>query len=150
MARLPFIDPNDVPGALGDLLRSRPPLDLYRVLPHAPEVAEGFLALGGAILRRASLPPDLRELVILRVGALSKAHYEIHQHRRIGGRLRVRSRPQDGVAKAGRCPGRAHTLCGRHDGRQGQRDDRIVRLSRLWGRSRGTARFGPGGRQRRR
>ncbi|RZL94080.1 MAG: carboxymuconolactone decarboxylase family protein, partial [Variovorax sp.] len=55
MARLPFIDPNDVPGALGDLLRSRPPLDLYRVLPHAPEVAEGFLALGGAILRRASL-----------------------------------------------------------------------------------------------
>lgn len=83
MARLPFIDPNDVPGALGDLLRSRPPLDLYRVLPHAPEVAEGFLALGGAILRRASLLPELRELVILRVGALSGAHYEIHQHRRI-------------------------------------------------------------------
>lgn len=83
MARLPFLDLTDVPGPLGDLLRSRPPLDLYRVLPHAPEVAEGFLALGGAILRRASLPPELRELVILRVGSLSNAHYEIHQHRRV-------------------------------------------------------------------
>lgn len=97
MARLPFIDPNDVPGALGDLLRSRPPLDLYRVLPHAPEVAEGFLALGGAILRRASLLPELRELVILRVGALSDAPYEIHQHRRVARGLGM---PQEKIEAA--------------------------------------------------
>lgn len=83
MARLPYLDPAQVPGPLGDTLRARPPLNLYRILPHAPAVAEGFLALGGAILRRSSLPPELRELVILRVGALSDAHYEIHQHRRV-------------------------------------------------------------------
>lgn len=83
MARLPLFDLTQVPGPLGELLRSRPPLDLYRVLPHAPAVAEGFLGLGGAILRRSSLAPELRELVILRVGALSDAHYEVHQHRRV-------------------------------------------------------------------
>lgn len=83
MARLPFIDPATVEGALGEALRSRPPLNLYKLLPHAPAVAEGFLALGGAILRRASLDPRLRELVILRVGGLTHATYEVHQHRRI-------------------------------------------------------------------
>lgn len=83
MARVAFIDPAEVAGPLGETLRARPPLNLYRVLPHAPEVAEGFLGLGGAILRRSSLDPQLRELVILRVGALSDAAYEIHQHRRV-------------------------------------------------------------------
>ena len=83
MARLPFFDLDAVTGTLGDTLRARPPLNLYKVLPHAPEVAEGFLALGGAILRKSSLPPALRELVILRVGALCDASYEIHQHRRV-------------------------------------------------------------------
>ena len=89
MARVSFIDPADVAGPLGETLRARPPLNLYRVLPHAPAVAEGFLALGSAILRRASLDPQLRELVILRVGALSQAHYEIHQHRRVARGLGV-------------------------------------------------------------
>ncbi|MBB3182037.1 SDR family oxidoreductase [Variovorax sp. Sphag1AA] len=83
MARLPFFDLNNIPGSLGETLRARPPLNLYRMLPNAPEVAEGFLALGGAILRQSSLTPALRELVILRVGALCEAHYEIHQHRRV-------------------------------------------------------------------
>lgn len=89
MARLPFIDPATVSGPLGEAIRSRPALNLYKVLPNAPEVAEGFLALGGAILRRASLEPRLRELVILRVGGITKAHYEVHQHRRIARGLEV-------------------------------------------------------------
>lgn len=83
MSRLPLIDPATVPGSLGETIRARPPLNLYRLLPNAPAVAEGFLALGGAILKRSSLEPGLRELVILRVGALSEATYEIHQHRRV-------------------------------------------------------------------
>jgi len=83
MARIPYIDPHAVPGALGAALRDRPPLNIFRVLPHAPQTALGFLALGQAVLRDSSLPPRLRELVILRVGALSGAHYEVHQHRKL-------------------------------------------------------------------
>jgi alkylhydroperoxidase family enzyme len=83
MARVPYIDPADVGGALGEQLRARPPLNIFRVLPHAPQAASGFLAMGQAVLRGASLSARLRELVILRVGALSGAHYEVHQHRKV-------------------------------------------------------------------
>ena len=83
MARVPYIDPADVDGPLGEQLRARPPLNIFRVLPHAPGTALGFLALGQSVLRGSSLPARLRELVILRVGALSGAHYEVHQHRKL-------------------------------------------------------------------
>lgn len=84
MARLPYVDVGQVPGPLGDLLRSRPSLNLYRILPHAPEAALGFLALGRALLTQTSIAPALREVAILRVGALCRASYEIHQHRQVG------------------------------------------------------------------
>jgi AhpD family alkylhydroperoxidase len=83
MARIPYFDLATVPGALGERLRARPPLNIFRVLPHAPVAAQCFLALGQAVLRESSLPPRLRELVILRVGALSGAGYEVHQHRKL-------------------------------------------------------------------
>ncbi|AKJ29369.1 carboxymuconolactone decarboxylase family protein [Caldimonas brevitalea] len=83
MARIPYLDLDTVPGVLGERLRQRPPLNLFRLLPHAPGVATGFLALGQAVLRDSSLPPPLRELLILRVGALSGAGYEVHQHRKL-------------------------------------------------------------------
>jgi alkylhydroperoxidase family enzyme len=38
------------------------------------------MKLGNALLFKAELDPILRELVILRVGYLSDATYEIHQH----------------------------------------------------------------------
>ena len=83
MARVPLIDLSTVPGALGETLRSRPPLNIYRVLANAPQVGAGFLALGRAILGQSSIDPGLRELVILRVGVLSDAPYEVHQHRKV-------------------------------------------------------------------
>ena len=45
-----------------------------------PEVAEGYLALGGALSRSTTLPPQLREMAILRVGALCESAYERMQH----------------------------------------------------------------------
>jgi 4-carboxymuconolactone decarboxylase len=83
MARLPYFDLANVPGPLGELLRSRPSLNLYRVLPHAPEAALGFLALGRALLTQSQLDARLREVAILRVGALCRASYEVHQHRQV-------------------------------------------------------------------
>ncbi|MEO7010571.1 MAG: carboxymuconolactone decarboxylase family protein, partial [Caldimonas sp.] len=70
-----------------DLLGARPPLNLYRMLPHAGKAAEGFLKLGGALLRDNELDSRLREIAILRVGLLSGASYEVHQHRKIARRV---------------------------------------------------------------
>jgi alkylhydroperoxidase family enzyme len=83
MARLPFFEPDALPEDFASLVKSRPPLNLYRVLPYSMPTARGFLALGRAILDECSLDARLRELAILRVGALSRAGYEIHQHRRV-------------------------------------------------------------------
>ncbi len=47
----------------------------------------GFLGLGGAILRGSDLDPKLREIAILRVGLLSKASYEVHQHQRVARKV---------------------------------------------------------------
>lgn len=87
MARIPYFDMSQAPESYLRLIGSRPPLNLYRMLPHAGKAAEGFLALGGAILRENRLDSKLREIAILRVGILSGAGYEVHQHKRVARRV---------------------------------------------------------------
>ena len=86
MARIPYFDMSQAPVAYTGLLAGRPPLNLYRMLPHAGPAAVGFLKLGGAILRDSQLESTLREVAILRVGILSKASYEVHQHKHLARR----------------------------------------------------------------
>jgi alkylhydroperoxidase family enzyme len=83
MARVPYFDMSQAPQAYTDMLGGRPPLNLYRMLPYAGKAAQGFLRLGGALLRENLLDSQLREIAILRVGILSKAGYEVHQHKRV-------------------------------------------------------------------
>ena len=83
MARVPYFDMTTAPASYTELLGKRPPLNLYRMLPHAGPAAEGFLKLGGALLRENKLDAQLREIAILRVGMLSRAGYEVHQHKRV-------------------------------------------------------------------
>jgi 4-carboxymuconolactone decarboxylase len=83
MARVPYFDMTAAPAAYTELLGNRPPLNLYKMLPHAGPAAVGFLKLGGALLRENELDSQLREVAILRVGILSKASYEVHQHKRV-------------------------------------------------------------------
>ena len=87
MARIPYFDLAQAPASYSEMLGSRPPLNLYRMLPHAGKAAEGFLRLGGALLRDNELDSRLREIAILRVGLLSNASYEVHQHRRVARKV---------------------------------------------------------------
>ncbi|KAH7344390.1 AhpD-like protein [Pyrenochaeta sp. MPI-SDFR-AT-0127] len=50
------------------------PVDL--TLLHAPQIAEGWHALFGAIRHRSSLPDDIREIAICRTGLINRAWYE--------------------------------------------------------------------------
>jgi alkylhydroperoxidase family enzyme len=54
------------------------------MLGHCGEMIDGFNRLGTQILHFSSLDPVLREIAIIRVGVLSGATYEVHQHVRIG------------------------------------------------------------------
>ena len=87
MARIPYFDLAQAPASYTEMLNPRQPLNLYRMLPHAGKAAEGFLRLGAALLRDNELDSRLREIAILRVGLLSGASYEVHQHRKIARKV---------------------------------------------------------------
>jgi len=59
---------------------------LYRVLLNSAPLAAGWEKLLTAIRNRSSLPPALRELVILRVAVLNRAPYEFAQHEPVARR----------------------------------------------------------------
>ncbi len=71
--------------------------NLYRVLAHSPELAPPFLNLGNAIRFKQALAPHLRELAILRVGQLNRAHYEWGKHVDIGLEAGVRQEQIDAL-----------------------------------------------------
>jgi 4-carboxymuconolactone decarboxylase len=53
---------------------------LYSVLLNSPELASGWEQLFTAIRQKSSVPPALRELVILRIAVLNGAGYEFEAH----------------------------------------------------------------------
>src|SRR5450432_378995 len=53
---------------------------LYQALLNSAPLAEGWEKLLTAIRNRSSLPPDLREIVILRVAVLNRAPFEFEAH----------------------------------------------------------------------
>lgn len=55
-------------------------LDLYRLLMHSPPIASGWLEFLTAVRYHLTLPPDLRELIIIRIALLNDAPYEARQH----------------------------------------------------------------------
>lgn len=54
--------------------------DLYQVLLNSPAVAHGWEQMLSAVRNKNSLPPALRELVIVRVAVLNKADFEYQAH----------------------------------------------------------------------
>jgi alkylhydroperoxidase family enzyme len=84
MARIPYFDPALAQGRAKKQFDKLPGLNIFRMLGHAGELLDGFSKLGGQILNFTELDPVLREIAIIRVGVLSGATYEAHQHRRIG------------------------------------------------------------------
>jgi len=84
MPRIPYPDLTQAPEDVRALAAGLPPLNIFRMLPHAPTFLRGFGQLGTAILSHAALDARLRELVILRVGRRSPAPYEWQQHVPIG------------------------------------------------------------------
>jgi 4-carboxymuconolactone decarboxylase len=53
---------------------------LYTILLNSPEVCSGWEQLMTAIRQKTSVPPALRELIILRVAVLNNASYEFEAH----------------------------------------------------------------------
>lgn len=84
MARVPYPDPKTLAPEIQEALGKMAPLNIFRMLAGGEGLMPAFLKLGNYILFKSKLDPVLREIAIIRVGVLSKATYEVHQHERIG------------------------------------------------------------------
>jgi alkylhydroperoxidase family enzyme len=81
MARLPYVDPATASPQVQETFARLPvPLRVFQMMAHAETAFRPLIALGTAILGAQELSPMLRELVILRVAALSPSRYEWGQH----------------------------------------------------------------------
>jgi alkylhydroperoxidase family enzyme len=85
MARIPYPDPaallpetQETLAKMGD-----PPINIFRMLAGGEGLLRAFSRFGNHLLFKTKLDPVLREIAILRVGALSDAAYEMYQHDRI-------------------------------------------------------------------
>lgn len=79
MARLPYVNIDELPEELRARLEGLPPLNIYRLLAHTPSFVH-LLGLTSAGMYAAEIDQRLRELSILRVAHLTGARYIWVQH----------------------------------------------------------------------
>jgi AhpD family alkylhydroperoxidase len=102
MARLPY--PSEAALAseaplVQRIVRERGGLmNLYRMLMHAPPVAEGWLAFLTAVRQKSTLPGRLREMAIMWIGLANGADYEVRAHAPIALREGLTRRQVDALA----------------------------------------------------
>lgn len=79
-----YPDIDALPQHLRDAVTSRGSVNIYRMIMHSPGLAPAFFAMADAMFQANSLPPDWRELAIIRVGHSYEAPYEVHHHENLG------------------------------------------------------------------
>jgi len=80
MPRIPYPDTARLPESVRQVVDENPE-NITRMLANASEpVFHAFLTMGRAFINGSSLPPEIREIAILRVGYLSNSAYEVFQH----------------------------------------------------------------------
>lgn len=102
MARLPFLSGADLPANLPNIVRrleqergSVP--NVYRVLAHAPLLADAFRTVSLALRNDSLLDPRLRELAVLTVVNSAPSHYALAHHRRMALAVGVRAQQLDAL-----------------------------------------------------
>ncbi|WP_433566611.1 carboxymuconolactone decarboxylase family protein [Nocardia sp. CA-151230] len=83
-APIPYPEFDALSPELQEAITSRASLNVYRMVAHSPGLAPAFYTMASDIFVNNSLPPDWRELAILRVGHAYAAIYETHHHTNIG------------------------------------------------------------------
>lgn len=82
MTRVPLTQlPDDVAAQVAE--EGVAQVNLYKALAHAPELLRSWIGFAWALRSNDLTPRRLRELMILRTGALHQSPYEWHQHRRM-------------------------------------------------------------------
>jgi alkylhydroperoxidase family enzyme len=89
MARIPYPDRAELEPATVEFLDRLPDLNIFRMLAGGEGLLAAFTRFGNHLLYKSALDPVLRELAIMRVGVLTGAAYELHQHDGISRRIGI-------------------------------------------------------------
>jgi alkylhydroperoxidase family enzyme len=95
MARLPYLEPDQVAEQYRDMLKRN--TNLHKLLVNSPDMARAFSGLGGYIRNKSTLDTRLRELAILQVGWIEKSEYEFTHHVKIGKEFGVTDADIEGL-----------------------------------------------------
>lgn len=95
MARLPYLEPDQVAPEYRDMLKRN--TNLHKLLVNSPDMARAFNGIGGFIRFKSKLDPRLRELAILQVGWMEKSEYEFTHHVKIGKEFGVTDADIEGL-----------------------------------------------------
>jgi len=95
MARLPYLEPDQVAPEYRDMLKRN--TNLHKLLVNSPDMARAFNGIGSFIRFKSKLDPRLRELAILQVGWMEKSEYEFTHHVKIGKEFGVTDADIEGL-----------------------------------------------------
>ncbi|MGA2285321.1 MAG: carboxymuconolactone decarboxylase family protein [Dehalococcoidia bacterium] len=85
MARISYATTSQAKGDAHDVLehmrqRGGEILNIHRAVARSPNTLRNFIRLGNSLLAHGQLPPNLRELAILRIAQITGADYEWAHH----------------------------------------------------------------------
>ena len=86
VARYAYPSIDNLPEPLAKEIRARVTPgrgNVWRMLLWSPDTAQKFIEYSEEVRHRNAIPPQIRELMILRTGHLCDAAYEVHHHKRI-------------------------------------------------------------------
>jgi alkylhydroperoxidase family enzyme len=95
MARLPYLEPDQVAPEYRDMLKRN--TNLHKLMVNSPDMARSFNNVGNFIRFKSKLDPRLRELAILQVGWLERSEYEFTHHVKIGKEFGVTDEDIQGI-----------------------------------------------------
>lgn len=87
MARIDYFDPESASPEIVRALEGKKKINIFRMIANSDGAGSEVLALGQKLSHGSSLDHIDREIVILRVGHLSAASYEIKQHTAVARRV---------------------------------------------------------------
>ena len=87
MARIDYFDPETASAEIVRALEGKKKINIFRMIANSNSAGAEVLALGQKLTHGSSLDHVDREIVILRVGHLSAASYEIKQHTAVARRV---------------------------------------------------------------
>jgi alkylhydroperoxidase family enzyme len=106
MPRIPYADPSKVSPAIRDYMSQPGTINVTRMMANTCDaVFDGFNKFSGAFYHHSKLDPILREIAIIRAGAITNSPYSVFHHSAFGRVLGMTEPQIEASTRGGKHPG---------------------------------------------